>query len=222
MMKRVAGAGVAIPDLDADSRFLRTYFASKPDQRELRNPHPEKKVGQAVRNRAKRAAVLIPVVDYPDSPMLLVTRRHRNIRFAGHICFPGGRADTGDPSDVATALRETREEIGLSLEDVEVLGTLGHYYTQAGYRITPVVGLIHPPIHVTANPDEVEEIIEVPLKEAFKGANYHVTWHAQGRGHIAFIHGRVRIAGPTVSVLIGLYERLAAFRNLAYADDSSS
>ncbi|MBD3647243.1 MAG: CoA pyrophosphatase [Pseudomonadales bacterium] len=197
-------------DLPADVGMIRRYFAANPDPSEIRNPHPEKKVSEAVRSRARPAAVLIPIVDYPDGPALLVTRRHQNIRFAGHICFPGGSCDEGDESPVATALRESAEEINLDPSGVEVLGVLGNYYTQTGYRITPVVGVITPPLSVRANPAEVDEIMEVPLAHAFSPARYKVAWHNPERGHIAFTDDDVRIAGPTVSLLIGLCERLDA------------
>ena len=77
---------------------------------------------------------------------------------------------------VETALRETREEIDLATADIEVLGVLGDYYTQAGYRITPVVGLIQPPYRVLANPQEVAAIYEVSLARALDSANYALTW----------------------------------------------
>ena len=202
------------PSLAADLEMIRAYFAATAQlarQPELRNPHVEEAVPASVRNQAKVSAVLLPIINRPEGPTLLVTRRHAQIRFAGHICFPGGRADPLDTSPVATALRETLEEINLDTAAIEVLGVLGDYYTQAGYRITPVVGLVQPPFAVLANPGEVDEIYEVSLARALDGRNYALTWHRPGRAHFAFSEGQVRIAGPTVSVLIGFYEALLGF-----------
>jgi 8-oxo-dGTP pyrophosphatase MutT (NUDIX family) len=212
-----AGTGVLHhPPLAADLDMIRAYFAAVgqgAQQPELRNPHVEEPVPASVRSQAKVSAVLLPIINRPQGPTLLVTRRHARIRFAGHICFPGGRVDEVDTSPVETALRETREEINLATADIEVLGVLGDYYTQAGYRITPVVGLVQPPFEVLANPDEVDEIYEVSLARALDGQNYALTWHRPGRAHFSFSEDNVRIAGPTVSVLIGFYEALLGFES---------
>ena len=191
------------PSVDDVRALMRDPLSGHP----LRNPHPEKPVSEAVRARARSSAVLLPIVKGPE-PAIIVTRRHARIRFAGHICFPGGTHDEGDESLVKTALRETEEEIALPASDVEVLGSLGEYVTQAGYRITPVVGLVDDTGHLTANPDEVEEIYEVPLAHACNTDNYAVTWHNTDRGHLACHFGEVRIAGPTLSILLNFYERL--------------
>lgn len=210
----MSSRALAYPAIDADIAVLRRYFAETEQFPELRNPHIEPRVGDAVRARAKPAAVLIAILDYPREPRVLVTRRHRNIRFAGHICFPGGRADAGDRDSIDTALRESREEVGLSPECVEVLGCLGDYYTQSGYRISPVVGVVTPPVSLEPNPDEVEEIFEISLARALRSDSYRLDFRRPDRGHFSFHEGPVRIAGPTVSLMINLYETLLRFRGL--------
>jgi 8-oxo-dGTP pyrophosphatase MutT (NUDIX family) len=199
------------PPIDAPVPLLRRYFAAADDRGPLRNPHIEPGVSDSVRANAWPSAVLIPVVDYRSGARLLVTRRHRNIRFAGHVCFPGGRSDDADKDAIDTALRESGEEIGLSRSDVDVLGCLGDYYTQTGFRITPVVGIVEPPPDVAPNPAEVEEIYEISLARAFDSASYRFTRRNPDRGHWSFHEGDVRISGPTVSLMIGLYESLLAF-----------
>lgn len=196
------------PAIRADLGSLRRLFERADDFPELRNPHPEPRVSDEVRAGAKPAAVLIPVVDYDAGPRLLVTRRHRGIRFAGHVCFPGGTRDEEDASFVDTALREAREEIGLDPAKVEVLGRLGDYYSQSGFRIVPVVGLVRPPLQVRPNPGEVDAIYEISLARMLASDSYRITWRHTGRGHIAYVEDGVRIAGPTVSLMIGLYESL--------------
>ena len=207
-------AALTHPSLAADVAMIRAYFEwanGNLAQPELRNPHVEEPVPKTVRCQAKASAVLLPIIEHASGPTLLVTRRHARIRFAGHICFPGGRVDASYDSLVATALRETQEEIDLAAGDIEVLGVLGDYYTQAGYRITPVVGLIQAPYQVTANPQEVAGIYEISLARALDAANYALTWHSPQRAHISFTEGEVRIAGPTVSLMIGFYEALVGF-----------
>jgi 8-oxo-dGTP pyrophosphatase MutT (NUDIX family) len=130
------------------------------------------------------------------------------------MCFPGGISDPGDSSAVATALRETHEEIDLGSEHLEVLGQLGTYYTQAGFKIVPVVALVKPGYQVRANPHEVDEIVEISMQKVLDPDSYKMTWHTRTRGHIAYEDGSVRIAGPTVSMMIGLYEALLKFSEL--------
>lgn len=199
---------LAHPDLDIGVTGLRRFFAETRHLPELRNPHIEPAVPDHVRVQARPAAVLLAVVDDPAGARLIVTRRHRNIRFAGHVCFPGGKVDSEDSNPMATALREAREEIGLAPERVEVLGRLGDYYTQAGYLIAPVVGVVSPPLSLVANPAEVDAIYEISLARVFRADSYAISYRSPDRGHISFQQGQVRIAGPTVSLMIGLYESL--------------
>jgi 8-oxo-dGTP pyrophosphatase MutT (NUDIX family) len=110
------------------------------------------------------AAVLVPVVDGPDGLAVLLTRRTAHLNaHAGQISFPGGRFDPEDADAAACALRESQEEIGLDPARVEILGRLDTYLIRTGYRVTPVVGLVTPPLALRADPFEVEEIFQVPL-----------------------------------------------------------
>ena len=113
---------------------------------------------------ATAAAVLIPVVAHPERLSVLFTRRTTHLKsHAGQVSFPGGRAEPGDASAEFTALREAKEEIGLADERVEILGRLPDYRTRTGFRVTPVVGAIRPPLELKPDPHEVEAVFEVPL-----------------------------------------------------------
>jgi len=202
------------PAVALDETGLRSLFEERHFllDHEIRNPHPETPVSQDKKATAKPSAVLLPVVQTDVGLSLLLTRRHQHIRFAGHICFPGGRQDPEDLSAVETALRETEEEIGLERNRVEVLGALGRYFTQTGYEIVPVVGLIKALPELELNPVEVEQVYQVPLNSVLDTSQYQLAWHAGGRGHLAY-HWNVgseviRVAGPTVSLMIALYEQV--------------
>ena len=82
---------------------------------------------------------------------------------AGQVSFPGGRAEDHDADAVATALRETEEEVGLSRQHIEVIGALPHYRTVTSYVVTPVVGLVRPGFELALDSFEVAEAFEVPL-----------------------------------------------------------
>jgi 8-oxo-dGTP pyrophosphatase MutT (NUDIX family) len=176
----------------------------------LRNPHVEPRVTAEERQRARPASVLIPVVRWPSGPTVIVTRRHEQISYPGHICFPGGRADASDRDVFETALRETHEEIGVAPADVRVIGRLGDYVSHSGYRITPILAVLEPPLRLAPAPGEVEEILEIPLDTLLDARSYRLEAVAAEppRGYYVLEHQGVRVTGPTVGVMIGLYEAL--------------
>lgn len=119
------------------------------------------------------ASVLVPLVTHPDRMSLLLTQRTAHLHdHAGQVSFPGGRVDPQDADAIATALRETEEEIGLSRRHIEVIGSLPDYVTGTGFRVTPVVALVHPPFDLTADSFEVAEIFEVPMAFLMNGSNH--------------------------------------------------
>src|SRR6056297_1110083 len=110
------------------------------------------------------AAVLVPLVDRADGLTVLLTERTAHLHaHAGQISFPGGAFEPGDADAVAAALRETEEEVGLAPEQVEVVGRLDTYVTRTGFEVTPVVGLVRPPVLLRPDPFEVADVFEVPL-----------------------------------------------------------
>lgn len=113
------------------------------------------------------AAVLVPIHERDDEPHVVLTRRHAGLRHhAGEISFPGGRKDPGDRTLLDTALREAEEEIGLRREAVALAGALTPTSTfVTNYLIHPFVGTLMPGQSWSASPREVEEVIELPLRE---------------------------------------------------------
>ena len=112
----------------------------------------------------KPAGVLIPLLQREGGITVLLTQRSAELKHhAGQVSFPGGRMETDDQDVVATALRETHEEVGIPPDAVSIAGFIRTMPTVTGYAVTPVVGLI------TGNPvleldrSEVEYVFEVPL-----------------------------------------------------------
>jgi len=119
------------------------------------------------------AAVLIPVVDRPAGLTVLLTQRTAHLRdHAGQISFPGGRCEPTDKDRVDTALRESREEVGILPEQVSVLAVLPEYWTSTGFRVTPVLGLVPPPLNLQLDDFEVAEVFEPPLAFFLDATNY--------------------------------------------------
>ena len=144
---------------------------------------------------------------------MLFTQRTTHLRsHSGQVAFPGGRAEPGDASAEFTALREAEEEIGLRPESVEVLARLPDYRTRTGYVVTPVIGLLTPPLALTPDPNEVAEIFEVPLAFLLDERNrQRRTREFQGQtvGYYVFEYqGRV-IWGATAGMLVNLNRMLA-------------
>lgn len=109
------------------------------------------------------ASVLVPVTNDPE-PRIILTRRALTMNsHAGEVAFPGGKKDVLDTDLLATALRESEEEIGLPREAVRLLGRLGTLQSRAGIRVTPWVGLVAPDVALTANPQELDAIFQVPI-----------------------------------------------------------
>jgi len=160
------------------------------------------------------ASVLVPIVAREDELTLLLTRRTERLRHhSGQVAFPGGREEPGDPSPEATALRETREEIGLDARHVELIGRLDEYRTGTGFRITPVVGIVRPPFLLRADANEVDEIFEVPLSFIFDPANHEQKSRRIGERSVAFYeigYSGHLIWGATAGMLVRFYRRLLA------------
>ena len=89
------------------------------------------------------AAVLFGVIPRRDGATALLTLRPDTMSdHAGQVALPGGKVDPLDLDEVAAALREAHEEVGIAPQDVDVLGKGAAYITGTRYRITPVVGLL--------------------------------------------------------------------------------
>ncbi len=123
----------------------------------------------------------MPIVDMPDGYHLLLTRRSAQLRRQpGDISFPGGAIDENDPSALAAALRESKEEVGLEAKDVDILGEMDEHETVTGFRITPFVGAVSGPYSFQAN-HEVEELILAPLSALRRPESLHVE-HLRHKG----------------------------------------
>jgi 8-oxo-dGTP pyrophosphatase MutT (NUDIX family) len=119
---------------------------------------------------ARAGVALLLVGDGNDPEMLLIRRATRDgDPWSGHIAFPGGRRDPDDADPVATALRETREEVGIDVgTDGEVIGHLDELRAVARHRpldlvISPIVCALRRRVALSLDPREVESAVWVPL-----------------------------------------------------------
>jgi 8-oxo-dGTP pyrophosphatase MutT (NUDIX family) len=118
--------------------------------------------------QGREAAVLMPFRVQPDDSVTLVfTKRHDDLSsHPGQISFPGGSHDPGDADLIATALRESYEELAIPVDSVEVIGGLEPMATfVSDFAVFPVAGLIPHDLEMTPNPGEVETVFEVDIAE---------------------------------------------------------
>ncbi|NBB92471.1 MAG: CoA pyrophosphatase [Gammaproteobacteria bacterium] len=157
------------------------------------------------------AAVLIPIVEHPEPSIVLTVRSRRMSLHAGQVALPGGRREADEPFPLATALRETSEEIGIDAGQVCVHGLLDRFDTITGYRIVPVVASIEGRPKLRPCPLEVERIFTLPLEAVLDGGSYRM--HDVVRdGHrhelVTMTHPRWMIWGATAAILRGLCKAL--------------
>ncbi|HMA49891.1 MAG TPA: CoA pyrophosphatase [Magnetospirillaceae bacterium] len=161
-----------------------------------------------------QAAVLVPLVARPEGLTVLLTQRTAHLHnHGGQISFPGGRLEPGDADPQAAALRETEEEIGLSRGAIDVIGRLDDYATITGFHITPVVGLLSPPLALAPDDFEVAEVFEVPLSFIMDPANHKTDSRMLPSGETRWFYvipyQQRYIWGATAGMLVNLYEVLS-------------
>lgn len=126
----------------------------------------------ALGRSVRPAGVLILLIQRDQSLNVVLTQRTAHLHdHAGQISFPGGRYEPEDSDIVATALRESSEEIGTDSRHIQVLGALPNYVTVTAYEITPVVATSLPQ-NFSCDPFEVADAFEVPLSHIIDAAHW--------------------------------------------------
>lgn len=193
-----------VPALDA---VPREYLAARKGDFQLNPNFAPLRAGPLM-----PAAVLVPLVGYDGGERVILTKRTAHLSdHAGQVSFPGGRVDLGDPDVVATALRETEEEIGLARNHVTVLGSLDPYVTGTGFVVVPVVGLICPGFNLQPHLHEVAEVFEVPLDFLMDSRNHQRhkgVFNGIERQWWAMPYEQHYIWGATAGMLRNLHELL--------------
>jgi NTP pyrophosphohydrolases including oxidative damage repair enzymes len=133
--------------------------------------------GQSARmtHSAKPAAVLLiltPSTTEGEIDLLLIRRPLWLRHHPGQLAFPGGKRDPEDESLLETAMRETHEELGISLPKQKILGTLPGQLTVSGFYITPFVIALDLLPEMKLASDEVAEVIRLPLSSFHKAGAY--------------------------------------------------
>lgn len=123
------------------------------------------------------AVMMILRNDLEDLSMLFIKRPESDLdAFSGHMAFPGGKMKQDDESKLHTALRETREEIGVDIDvSGEVLGELDDVNPNnpraANIIVTPYLSLLKEEVVIRPNLLEVEAAVWVPVKHLLDEKN---------------------------------------------------
>lgn len=141
-------------------------------------PRPSKDVGLAFEphlpadDNFRNSSVLAPIITWKKELEIILTLRTSGIKHGGQLSFPGGGKE-GNETIEETALRESREEIGLREDNVLVAGSLTPLFVNhSNNMVTPIVGFIKTEQEFTPNPNEVAEIFTVSFSELLESKNH--------------------------------------------------
>ncbi|XP_065423337.1 peroxisomal coenzyme A diphosphatase NUDT7 isoform X4 [Chrysemys picta bellii] len=139
-----------------------------------------------------KASVLMPLMVKDGKLYVLFTVRSMKLRRSpGEVCFPGGKSEPTDRDEIATALREAKEEVGLCPEQVEVICRLVPGIDKVGSLVTPVVGFIEDTFQARPNPDEVSDVFLVPLEYFIDPLKYMTLPYKRTDGVASWLHSFV-------------------------------
>jgi len=158
----------------------------------------------------RSAGVLVPLrVSGGEVSVVLARRTERVPHHKGQVCFPGGSRDPGDRDLLATALRESEEELGIRPADVTLLGMMQPVPTVTGFFIQPYVARIPDSARFLLDEFEVAEAFEAPLSLFSDFSRYRAAETTfLGKPYKVYFldYGKVTIWGATARILHQLGE----------------
>lgn len=179
----------------------------------------EERVARELSEHPKWAAVAMMLREGSRGPEVFFIRRAEHPRdpWSGHMAFPGGRHESDDPSLLATAIRETQEEVGLDLRaEADHIGQLDDLQAIARGKpqetvIRPFVFEVHRDTPILADEREVAEALWTPLLPLYRGeadTTRPYRWHGTQIDFPAYdVHGRV-VWGLTYQMLRSFFRIL--------------
>lgn len=167
-------------------------------------------VRETVKDHPQKAAVLVVLFVKNNRVFVLMIRRARDLKVhPGEIAFPGGVYEEEDGDLLTTALRETREEIGLELDASLVIATLPLVETLTGFEVTPYVSILPVRPRWAQVSEEVEEVFEIPLVKVLSTQQRDVGFKVEDK-MVVYWHGTNRIWGASAKILQKI-EHLCSF-----------
>ena len=126
------------------------------------------------------ACVFLLLFNSPEPHILAIQKSDtEGYPWRNQVALPGGHMENTDTSPVATAFRELEEELNISQDQVDFIGSLGHFQTLTQPKdIEAFVGHWHGKGPVRFDPNEIARVLEIPLNTLIKThqlKNYHLT-----------------------------------------------
>ncbi len=189
------GLQKALPGEDAQYRMAPSY-------------RPRLSKEEVAAQQPRLGGVMLLLYSKPEGLHIVFTqRKDYNGVHGGQMSFPGGKKDAADVNLVETALRETREEVGIEKERINVLGNLSELYiTPSNFLVQPVVGFAENIGEFIPQKNEVEKVVEIPLAFFLNDANINL--HTEIKlfnGTLvnvpAYVYGQHIIWGATAIIL---------------------
>ncbi len=187
-------------------QFLPVFFGPKMTPQHLRQLFSKAIPRDQADVPSIPAAVLIPLFYENSELMMLFTQRTYLVKHhRGQISFPGGVHDPDDDNLLATALRESQEEIGLAPQEVDVLGFLNATLTITGFQVYSFVGLVPYPYEFLLNDREVARLLAFPVRELLQPHRWRTGPHEWEGKHSTVYYCQMpqtTIWGATARILV--------------------
>ena len=155
------------------------------------------------------ACVFLLLFERPDPHILAIQKSDtEGYPWRNQVALPGGHMESTDPSPVATAFRELEEELSIRKDQVDLIGSLGHFQTLTLPRdVEAFVGLWNGKGPLRYDPTEIARIIEIPmlaLVKTHQTKNFHA--HMPDTGELEYPFRDVTIWGATARILYHFIE----------------
>lgn len=200
--RSVIESAIRLPGFERWRSPLDSTSLNRPPQR------PENLPG-----KGRQAAVVALLYPVSQKVQISVIRRHHRLRHhAGQLALAGGRQEPGETLR-QTAIRETAEELGVSLDDNDLLGSLRPIYIPpSDFTLLPFVAWLDERPTFTLCDQEVDELIEIPLAALIDVGSQQVRQVRSGSGELievpCYIYRQQIIWGATALVISELVERI--------------
>ena len=139
----------------------------------LKGEHPE----PPEPGRFKPTGVMVLILPEPEIKLLFILKADlAGYPWANQMAFPGGHKDKNDKTTKNTALRELSEELGIKKENVEIIGSLGHFQTINNRDIAAWTGIWNQKDKILCDPSEIARVYKIPLQHLLnthKEKNFH-------------------------------------------------